>query len=269
MKCALMLVLVCGGVASAQTVTLRNLVSSDGGNTWSPSVVVTPGTTVFVQVQAVITGGTPLGLAGFTMQPTLSNWDALGGDSRNAFTFPGVQSVNGLPQTESGYVGRPVIDVPGATGRLHPYGAGAQGDESSSGIVTSFNDPGNVLRFAGSRNVTPTTNTAWGIVISQFPRDFIGTMFSTSLTPVVFRYSVTLGSSNFSERTLVADVPLAIMNRSGRTTWYLNDAGTMTLAINANPIEQGFIHVIPAPTTCGIIMLACATMGVRRRRARE
>ncbi len=267
MKSALMLVVVCGGVASAQTVTLRNLVSSDGGNTWSSSVVATPGMTVHVQVQAVLTGGTPLGLAGFTMQPTLSNWDAFGGDSRNAFTFPGVQSVNGLPQTETGYVGRPVIDVPGATGRLHPYGASGQGDESSSGIVTSFNDPGNVLRFAGSKNLTPTTNTAWGIVISQFSRDFVGTVFSTSLSPVVFRYAVTLGNSNLDVRTLVADVPLAIMNRSGRTTWYLNDAGTMTLPINASHIEQGFIQVIPAPTTCGVIMLGCVTMCVRRRRA--
>lgn len=268
-QAAAVLVVCAGSVASAQESQLVNEVSSDGGNTWSTSASVLPGATVQVRVRCrLIYTGSVLGCAGVTFQPVLNGWASAAGDVRNPFTFPGLGSLPGpdvgLPTSETAYDGRHVANAPANTGRIFPFGASGQGQVSSSGLITSFNDPGNVLRFAGSRNTTPTTNMVWGVASSQREANSYGTYFSTARTVTLFKYSVTL-SPTLENRTLTADVPLSIAS-SEDCAWFLNTSGSSALRATLIPSATAVITVVPSPgAACALACLCVASLARRRR----
>lgn len=260
-----------GSIASAQDSQLINEVSTDGGNTWSASADVLPGSTFHVRVRCrLLPGPTTLGFAGLTFQPVLNGWRSDLGDTRNTFTFPGLGnfvSPGGLALgelgTETSFIGRHVANTPESTGRIFPFGAAGQFEYSSSGLLTSFNDPGNILRFAGSKNTTPTLNPAWGVAIGQLTANDSGSFFVTSRAPTVFKYAVTL-SNDPSARTLVADIPAS--NIYGQAAWYQSTAGTQVLRTSLLASGAATINVIPSPTATLVLSAAGLASTSRRRR---
>jgi uncharacterized protein (TIGR03382 family) len=260
MKYALAIVAIAGLATAANAATAINFdVSNDGGATWSSSVAGAPGQTIYVRMRLALTGATAMGLSGITAQPVLSNWDA--GDVRNGFTFPGIMN-DGSTGTETAYDGRAVRTAPATNvGRIFPYGAGGQGVASSSGLLTSFVDAGNRLRFAGSKNTTETTNVAWGLAISQQPASLGGTNYNQSINTEVFRYSITLGAAHSAD--MVAGITQV---SGGLVKWYLNAGGTSILNDNAITVNNGTISFIPAPGAMALLGLG-GLVATRRRRA--
>ena len=258
MKYALAIVAAAGLASAANAATAINFDVSLNGTDWSSSVDAGAGTTVFVRMRMQLSGATALGFSGITAQPVLSNWNA--NDVRNGFTFPGVDNT-GAPTTETAYDGRHVPGTPATNvGRIFPFGSGGQGVSSSSGLLTSFVDGGNRLRFAGSKNTTETTNVAWGVAIAQQPASLSGTNFVGSTNVTVFRYSITLGAGH--TESLVAS---AVQVSGGLAKWYLNTTGTSILNDNAITINPGTIN-IPAPGAMALLGLG-GLVAARRRRA--
>lgn len=256
MKYALAIAAVSGLAAAANAATSINFEASTDGNAWSSTLSVAPGTQVYVRMRVQVTGQTVVGLAGMTSQPVLSNWGA--GDVRGGFTFPGIAN-DGTPTTETTYDGRMTSNTPGTnTGRIFPFGTAGQGAASSSGLLTSFNDAGNRLRFAGSKNTTETTNVAWGLATSQNPASLMGTNFNSTPNATVFRYSVTLNSAGDH----VADI---VQISGAAVKWYLNAGGTSVLNDTSLTINPGTITVTPAPGALALLGLGGLVAGRRRR----
>lgn len=258
MKYAIALV-AAAGMASASlgqnTRLIFEVSATDAPGSYSSSLDRNPGEMAFVRVRAVLVNPTTAnnnhGLAGVTFQPVLSNWNAAGGDVRNPFT--------------NDADGSGTADVQGSTGRIIPFASAGQGPASASGLLTSFNDPGNVLRFAGSKATTITTNLAWGVGSAQQPRNLIGTLYNPGQDVVIFKYKITLGGDP-SVRTLVASVAVsAIANARG--TWYTQDNGlNSTLApVTDNLIQSASINVVPTPASLALIGLGGLIAGRRRR----
>lgn len=250
-----------GSIASAQTTRITFEASADppSATSWTSDLAVAPGATVYVRMRVRLEGWTALGLAGLTAQPTLTNWKGV--DDRLAFTFPGLDGA-GAPTTETAYEGRHVPAGPqGNTGRMFPWGASPQGVASASGLLTSFVDGGNTLRFAGSKNTTATTNLAWGVSTAQLTTQLGGTNFEGGLDVVVFRYSVMLGDAG-TPRDLVATMPPAYVS-NGRSSWYICHNCLAALNAPVGAIDAATIHVVPSPgpIAAGLLALTC----VRRR----
>lgn len=254
--------------ASAQITRIINEVSSDGGLTWSSRVDTEPGSRVDVRVRVQLEGATALGLAGLTFQPTLSNWRSDLGDTRIAFTSPGLNA-DGQPQTEAGFVGRHVRDAAGVTGRVFPFGAAGQGPGTTSGLLTSFNDPGNILRFGGSKAIVATTNTTWGVSASQLPPAFLGSNFASSLDVVVFKYAVSL-SNDPGGRLMTATVPFNLIadgSQSLGVAYYTSVTGGSTIrgSLSESNIVPATIGA-PSPGATSLVLVAWGVMGRRKRR---
>lgn len=212
-------------------------VSANYGSSWHDTLTVWPGQRVDVRVRFelvdVPAGLTVLGFSGATFQPALSGWRVDAGDTRLPFTISwGTPPIpNNCPaQTESSYQGHHVCDGLGVTGRIFPFGSGGQGSSNSSGVLTAFVDINSTLRFAGSRNTTPNTNSAWGVASAQLPQSLAGTRFDSSLNPTPFKYAVSLGPRTTSPRQLIASVPRSWMS-AGIAKWYLNALGSSILNI--------------------------------------
>lgn len=266
MKYAFSILAVAGlaAAASAQSTNIIQQVTTTPANeaSWTNEITVAPGATVYVRVRIVLSGATALGLAGLNHQPSLSGWNAGGGDTRLDFTFPGYD--NACPpgvQTEAGFTGRHVDPtVPTNRGRMWPYGSAGMNDTSASGILTSLVDGGNTLRFAGSKNTTATTNAAWGVNTAQLPAQLIGTCFNSTLDAVVFKYAITVGATHGS-----ADFVTGMANVSqNRATWYLNPGGTQTLNATIGTVSNATIHV-PTPGALALLGLGGLVAGRRRR----
>lgn len=282
MKVWISMALVAGSaisVASAATSQVYNEFSTDGGSTWSDSAFASPGSTVHVRIRVALDGATALGLAGLTMQPVLQGWRPDLGDTVVPFTYPGLNMNGGLasygtPVSETSYNGRNVIDTGTNTGRIFPFGAAGQLPTSTSGVITSFNDPGNVLRFAGSKNTTPTTNTAWGVAIAQLPQTmplpiyYAGAFYNSSLDVVVFRYAVTL-SSDTTPRNLVATVPAGHIS-GNKAAWFTQANGAAatnleTVVNDSSVFAGGLSVVVPAPGAAGLAVVGLMAFSRRRR----
>ncbi len=252
--------------ANAQATNVFFEVSGNNGATWGSAIEVTPGSTVLVRARVQLTGSTALGLAGLTFQPRLTNWTA--GDVRNPFTFPGLDGA-GVQTTETAYNGLHVRSEPQTnTGRIFPFGSSGQGPSSASGLLTSFVDGGNTLRFAGSKNTTAATNAAWGAACSQLTQNLGGTNFNTSLDVVVFRYSITVDAANSADRHLLATLPTGATPdvSNGRASWYMAANGLNSLNASIGTISAGDIHVlIPAPGALALLGLGGLVAGRRRR----
>ncbi len=254
----------------AQVTSIIQEASIDGGNTWSSAVNALPGAVVQVRVRATLTGATALGLAGLNFQPLLSNWHAAQGDLRLPFTFPGLESFPGasygVPLTETSYNGRHVSDVPANTGRIFPMGASGMLPGSASGLLTSFNDPASVLRFAGSKNTSATTNVAWGVNLAQWFPGQLGTSFDSRLDLTVFKYAIRL-SSDPAPRALRTSAPADLFNGQN-IIWFLQPDGLNSLRTPALAavFQDATISVVPAPGAAWLLPGLLAA-GPRRRRA--
>ncbi len=177
------------------------------------------------------------------------------------FTFPGVDAL-GRATTETAYEGHAVLAEPHANvGRINPFGSSNMGPTSVLGMPTGFND-GGTLRFAGSRNTTPTTSLAWGITSSQLPPRLGGTNYVSGLDIVAFRYAVHLGSDPVL-RDLVAGVPVHYVNL-GRATWYYDVPTGDPINAPIGTVDTASIHVVPSPPI-GTVLGCWALVAMRRR----
>lgn len=253
---AFVLVSACGATCLASGTRLAWEASVDGGVTYSNKVNALPGQTVFMQMHVSRVGTeTVLGLAGLTFQTTLSNWRTDVGDAL-------------VPWQGEHMSGLGVLDLPQNTGKLAPFGQINQYvSTTGSGVLTGFNDPGNTLRIAGANAVSPTM-TVHGISIGQRPQATAGTWFRSSLDVVVFRYSITLGSSA-EPRTLEASSPAAYIHFTGRTSWYQTSTGLSPVLrdnVMDSEISSAMINVVPGPATTGLVLTGL--LSFRRRRSR-
>lgn len=233
------------GVVHAQTTRLIMEASVDSAQTWSSEVTPTAGGTVYFRVRAQLEGATALGFGGMTLQPILTHFVS-GQDELIPFTIPNGGGVPAEPQT--------------GTGRILPFGTGAQGDGSPSGLLIGHEDPGNVLRFAGSRNVSAMTNVAWGVALAQQPSALAGSNFESSLDVVVFRYAVRFNTSAV-ERLAWPTVEGGLSG--GVVKWFLNAAGTSV--VNSADVEQVPARVVPGPGAMSVVVVAGLIAGRRRR----
>ena len=238
-------------LARAQTthIVFEAAVNPQSEADWRSSVTVDPGTRVFVRMRIQLSGATALGLAGATTQPTLSQWHPESGDVRRDFDPP------------------PILrDEHQRTGRVYPFIAGGMNATSASGILTSHNDPGNILRFAGSKAITATINPAWGVNQAQLTQQLNGTSFASDLDVLVFRYAIELSNTRLEARTMTTGVAAVSQNRG---TWYLNATGTQTLNASIGTITNASIIVTPGPGAIGLLASAGVVALRRRRTVRE
>jgi len=245
------------GVASGQLTTLRFETSSDGGQTWGPEVIVGAGATVYVRLQAELSGATATGLAGLTFQPRVHNWSpAL--DQTLAFTFPGVNNA-GVATTETAYDGRHVRSTPATnTGRIFPFGSAGQGASSPSGVITPHLD-GDHLWFAGVNATIPGAQPQFGVGISQFPSSISGTNYNASLDVEVFRFAVQVNKFEYSRHIDLANLS------NDCVYWYTDADGVSPLVSRSVHVVPGLISMIPSPGAVGVFGVA-GLMTLRRRR---
>lgn len=244
------------GLAHAQSPASRITFegSTDLGVTWfnAPSAPrgVLPGTTLLVRVRvdlpdAAVT--TVLGLSGCTFQPTLSGWSPA--DVRLPFTNLDGTGVPEEPQT--------------GLGRILPFASSGMGSASASGLLTSFVDGGNTLRFAGAHCVTPTTNLSWGVATGQAPPSIAGTDFRFGSDVVVFRYGVVLNGP--IGRTYQATVDLSTIV-GGRAGWHRQYAFSEGILAPVGEIVPLNIEIaIPSPSTLALLIAMPLARRSRRR----
>lgn len=237
-----LLVCVSGSLGVAQTTRLVMEASVDNAQSWSSEVEAQPGDVVYFRLRAQLIGATALGLSGLTLQPILTNFVG-GTDDLEPFTVSGGGSVPSDPPT--------------TTGVIQPFRFGGQAIDA----ITGFVDPGNILRFAGSKNTTPFLNLAWGVSLDQYPAALSGTLFESSPDVVLFRYAVTLNSTQ-QERVAWPTIDGGLVG--GMVKWYLNSTGTSVLT--STDIELVPARVVPGPSVV-VMWLSGAALCVRRRRS--
>lgn len=233
----------------AQTSRLIFDVSSDDQQTWSQRAEVQPGQQVIFRIRMQLLNPTTdiLGFGGMTYQPTISNWRPL------FDTLPDLSEV--------------IRDFPpyDQHGRLSPFNSVGQGSSSASGQITTFVDPGNILRIAGANCTSITTNLVWGVNSAQLTAQLAGTRFVSGTDVTVFKTAITLGNSG-EERTLILNAPMEGI-RGPTATWFRTPNGTNSFVYRMTPndIVPAEIHVIPTPgvLTC----LAAIAFRTRQRRS--
>lgn len=220
--------------AAAQTARLDVQVSTDNMN-WSDTLFAPAGSDVYVRVVASTTAPNAVGLASVTYQPTLSGWTSA--DTRMFFS----SSIGASAFNNSG--------LPANMGRMTPYGAASMNLSSVPGLLVSFNDPGGILRIAGSRASSMTTNLDYGVVSNQNPKVSYPT-YDQSNTAVILRYGVRLSSSPLL-RTMVADIPIAGV-KGAKTTWYtsltVSSGNPIDIPLTQADIHSATLHVGPPNT---------------------
>ncbi len=234
----------CAPMAAGQNTVFRTEVARPCGE-WGPSISAYHGETVSVRVRVTFVGQYPAtattrGFAGATYQPTLAGYFPALGDA-----------LAPLPPTGAGVAGCPVVAQAcvapfcRAVGRLLPFASAGQGTGSASGLLTSFVE-GGVLRFAGSRNTTPTTDLRWGVINGQTPNILACVCFVSAIDVVGFQYEVTIGRAGPGRRHLIAAVPHEYI-ANGRVNWYQNDGGHPVLQAPIRPqdVIPATIHVYP------------------------
>jgi hypothetical protein len=267
------LVAVAGIAAAANAVVntrIEMLVSSDG-SAFGSEVTVAPGSTVQVLVSVTYIGtASPLGLASFVFQPTVSNF---GASSGLAFANGGAGSNTSTP---SGVIS----DTAGQYGRISPWGRTSLGTAQA---ITNFNNnsvgqpAGSWLRIA-QRQVTAwiggagNTSGGSGVPIAQLAnvgRTTNDPAFNPSLSNVhVFRFGFTVDAAATLDMTV--DAPLNGFGNFNSTTqerecrwWADMNENTGSIAGTAL-VMPGTVHV-PSPASIALLGLGGLAIGRRRR----
>lgn len=222
-----------GSIAAAQRTHLYTEAKSESLPVWSSSIFAGVGETVTVRIRAVYESQgstmTNLGFGGVTHQPMLTGWSA-------------TDTV--LPISPNPPPGESTL------GRVYPFSTSGQTSASDTGELTTFVDSPGTLRFAGSRNLTPTTNLSWGVRSGQSLWTLNPTGYNSNLDAVIFRYAFVAGEGG---RTLQASTPLDAID-GGRALWYPCHSCT---AIILAPVTSDTIHAATITIVPGAWTLAC------------
>ncbi len=281
------------GLASASDTTIRYEVSPDGVN-WSSAISVERDTTVQVRARVEWSGSQPVfGLSQIAFQPVISGWGQLGDTLLTTRISPssgsfGVGPVGGSRSTPVGVVD----DVPGAWGRITPFGANATTNSTYLRGFTGTGAAAGLLRIAQA-NVTnwigegPTSgidsNNNWngggGVSIAQIsPAERIATdlPFQASSNVVVFKFGFTL-SGNPVGRTLSINTPTSglgvetspVGTNYGRVyaSWFTTSGAiTGTRFYDSVSTIGATVNVlVPAPGVGALLALAGLVASRRKR----
>jgi len=265
------LVAVAGIAAAANAQSIIDLQVSLDGVTWSDSVNALPGQTVETRLVFTYTGGgAPIGFASAVVQPTVSNWGADLG-------FLGlVNNGQGANNTTPAGV---VDDVPGAYGRIRPFGRNSYGATNALKGFTQSSGGVDYLRIAQTQATSfpggfgNSTGNA-GIQIAQLSnvgRTVIDPAFQFGSTGVVgFKFGFTIAAGTTDFRSLDVNIPLAgIGNRDpllGGQVYYFATLTEATGSIRgAVTVDGATVNIIPAPGALALLGLG-GIIGGRRRR---
>ncbi len=238
-------------------------VSTDNA-AWFSDLLVQPGDTVYCRaVVSFIHGShgttTPVGLAAFVFQPTVSNWDNVGTGSERDTLLPFVNNgAGGNTSFPLGVVTDP--SNPTAFGRVSPYGR--INFSATSAIRGHLNESSGIsyLRIAQATATSfiggPGNSTGGqGVPISQLS-DVGRTASDPAFNPalegiVVFKFGIVL-SSDGGSRNLLVDAPIAgFGNRNSvtgdREVYWFGSLTESTGQLRGTPI------VTPAYIQIGVI----------------
>ena len=265
------LVAVAGIAAAANAQSIIDVQVSLDGVTWSDSVNAVPGQTVETRLVFTYTGGgAALGLGSATVQPTVSNWGADLG-------FLGlVNNGQGANNTTPAGV---VNDVPGAYGRIRPFGRNSYGATNALKGFTQSSGGVDYLRIAQTQTTAfagaPTNTTGnGGIQIAQLndigrtPADPAFQFGSTGVVGFKFGFSIDGGTTNY--RSLDVTIPLAgIGNRAagigGQVYYYATQSETAGSLRGEVTVDGATVNIIPTPGALALLGLG-GIIGGRRRR---
>jgi hypothetical protein len=247
---------------------------------WSTSLVAAPGEHVFVRGALTYTGGgSPVGLANWIFQPTVSNWDVGPGDPDHLLPFVN-GGMGGNSSTPVGVVTNP--SDPTQFGRLSPWGRVALGSSTylrgHVHLTTPNGDGLRYLRIAQAQTTSwwgevGNTNGAGGVPIAQ-----LSNVGRTSSDPpfnpstqgvVVFKFGVLL-SQNTVDRELVVsravnygwDPPI---DPTPQVRWFASlDEGSGSILGEVEFHDATINVVVPAPGT--VVAMGVAGLAWRRRR---
>lgn len=242
-------------IARAQNTRLVFEGSVNGGPWRTNYVGADRGDEVRIRVSAhlINTPRTFLGFAGIIFQPTLSGWSAPTGD----VVFP----QDRFSDTRGG-----VGVTPGGVGRQFPFNTAApMGTSSFAGVLTTFVDGGNTLRWSGAQNLFGGVEVVRGLGLGQLTSTILGSSFNSQAAPVLFMYKIRLGDGHRGGDQLIADAPLHFIYQA-RATWYTRvDGFDLMIAPFTDPPALPLRVIIPGPGAA-TLALAGWLAAIRRRR---
>jgi|GEM_PF-4173071 len=275
---AAVLVLTVGiAIPSKAATTLQLQVSPALQENWSSSLNAAPGASIDIRLVVSWTGGaqTPLGLASFIAQPTVSNFGPA-----DTFTPLVNNGVGSQTTTPAGAVN----DVPGGYGRVRPFAATDASFTGGENFVGHRNMALGVqyLRIAQRRTTSwfggsGNTTGGAGVLFRQWSQAGADRQaiplpaFSSQLTGiVVFKFNIILSAAASQPRTLVADLPLAGINAQPNPyiAWWATPAEPTGSIRDLPTIIPAFINV-PAPGPAASLLAFAVWRGTRRRRDRS
>jgi hypothetical protein len=263
--------------ANAAVNTLIQMQVSNDGVNFSSSMFAQSGATFQVRVMVSYIGtASPVGLASFVFQPTVSNW-LIGGDAALPFHNGGAGG-----NTNGGTIS----DGPGQYGRISPWARTAL--TTSTAITNHVHHGGQAGGTAGSgwlriaqRQVTSwfggTGNTTGGsgVPISQLSNvgrvPGVDPEFNSALTNIpVFRFGITLDAMSETRDALIIDAPLeGFGNRNAATgereVYWWGSMSESTGSIRGTAIVEPATLWIPAPSSLALLALGSFVVARRRR----
>jgi hypothetical protein len=273
------LVAVAGLSVAAHAVDNTSIVwqgSVDGINWSSNSITVAPDSVVQVRALVSYTGtATPVGLASFVFQPTVSNWgagDALlpfvnGGQGGNTSSPLGVVPADGPGYGRVVPWGRSALSATSFL-RGHTHTAGSGGAPAGSWLRIAQNQ---VTAWIGG---TGNTTGGSGVPISQLSevgRTTADPAFNSQLQGiVVFRMGLDLGADP-NHPNLVVDSPVAGFGNRNSTTgerevyWFASTTEA-TGSIRGTAVVTPLTIAVPTPASLALLGLG-GLAAARRRRA--
>ena len=263
--------------AGAEVNTLVTWQASLDGVNWTSNQLWPVPQGSVVQVRALVSyigTASPLGLASFVFQPTVSGWrtgDALlpfvnGGQGGNTSTPVGVVPADGPGYGRVVPWGRSALSATSFL-RGHTHSSGSGGAPAGGWLRIAQNQ---VTAWIGG---TGNTTGGSGVPISQLNtvgRNSTDPAFNDQLQNiVVFRMGLAVGN-DFGPVGMVVDSPVDGFGNRNATTgerevYWFASMTEATGSIRGTVIVDPVIIGIPAPASLGVIGLGCLAV-VRRRR---
>lgn len=252
MRFALILTALAGGAGISSAASILTVYTSVNGGAFVPgNQPVLPGYVVRARYVCQTDLPAAVGLAGFSYNPLVSNWQA-GDDQLAAWSTPsGSQDT-----TNPGVNGPGVRDHATGNGRLAPFGYFA-----ATTLPTASVGAGELrILGAGTGGTIPIGQNA-----PEFSTNPNGSYFSGANPVPVFQFTFTVGNGHAAGTTMTigADLPATV----GRTQWWNDLMGTTAITDGVPRLDVGAVTIVPGPG-----VLACAGVGVvvsiGRRRGR-
>lgn len=278
------LVAVAGMSVAANAVVNTSIVMqvSTNGTTWSNNVNVNPGSQVYIRTLVSYTGlASPVGLASFVFQPTVSN--ATAGDSVLPFINGGVGSNTSTPLGV--LTGSQLTDTT-SFGRVSPWGRSATSSTSALHGFFHVNPNGdgiNYIRIAQLQVTswiggTGNTTGGSGVPISQLSdvgRTTDDPAFNGTLQNIyAFKFGLQLDSATTppsAPRVMTVDAPAGGFGNRNSTTgdreiyWFTSTAEATGSTRGTALVTPATITVVPTPASLALLGLGGLVVGRRRR----